>query len=438
MNAEVQQIGPCKKLLKIEIPAAAIKERLDKELRELQSTAQLPGFRRGRAPVSLIQKRYGEQVSGEVKASLMTESFETALKDNGLTPVGEPEFPEKLPEIEEGKPLAFEVKVEVAPVVDLPGYKKLKVKKPVIEVSEKEVETAIASLRRSDARQVPVESGPVEKNHVVVCGLEFRSEGKSLWSQPSVGLQVSGDSVGPFKVGDLDKLLEGARVGDTRTAATQFPDNASDEKLRGKPGELAVTVREIKRLELPEITDQWVKDRFQLDSLDQLKERLRKDIEHHKDLESLRAMRRVLADQLLEKASFDMPEGLLAREAQRARVRYRMQLLYEGLPPQEIEKEVEKITPASEEWAARSLKRYFVLREIAKKEGLLATENDVASWIQVIARNRGMTPAALKKQLETENQMDALRLQIVESKALTFLMEHAEVEEAKPEPKPDK
>jgi len=429
MKIDVVDVGPCKKKVHVEVPPEEVGEKLQQRFTEIQTTTALPGFRRGRAPLKLVQRRFAEQVMNEVKVSLIAESYQKAVEDNSLKPLEDPDIdPEKL-ELEEEKSFVFDAEVEVAPSFELPKYKGIRVVRKAGEVTEAEVDEVMEGLRTRSAQQVPVEEGTEsDEGHILVADLEFSAGDERLWGEENVPFRLSGAAIGPIRVPELVDLLKGAKMGETRQVSAGFPDDFRDENLRGKQGTLEVKMNEIKREELPEISDEWAKG-WGVDTVEQLRVRARHDVEQTKEDEVKKDIDRQLVERLLAEADFELPEGLVERRAKRRASSFRFQLLYQGVPADEVEKRTEEIEKTSRGATERDLKAEFYFEEIAEKENLQPNDGEVDQWIQAIAARRGMPAQRYRRELEQRGELDALRQQLMEFKVLQFRRENAEVVE---------
>jgi trigger factor len=427
MKIDVADIGPCKKKVHVEVPPEEVDEKLQQRFAELQTTMELPGFRRGRAPLKLVRRRFSEQVINEVKVSLIAESYQKAVEDNSLKPLEDPDIdPEKL-ELEEEKAFMFDAEVEVAPSFELPKYKGIKVVRRGADVTDEEVDEVIGDLRRRSAQQVPVEEGTeAEEGHILVADLRFSVGDEELWGEENVPFRLTGNTVGPIRVPELLETLKGAKMGDERQLPAGFPDDFRDEKVRGKQGTLTVKMNEIKREELPEINDEWAKT-WGVETVEQLRVRAQHDVEQVKEDDSKKDIDRQIVEKLLAEADFELPGGLVERRAKRRASSFRFQLLYQGVPAEEIEKRTEEIEETSRGATERDLKAEFFFEEIAEKEELQPTDAEAEQWVQAIAARRGVPAQRYRRELEQRGELDALRRQLMEFKVLQFLRDNAEV-----------
>jgi len=429
MKIEVADIGPCKKKLHVEVPPEEVSEKMQQRFEELRTTVALPGFRRGRAPLRLVRRRFAEQVTNETKVGLIAESYKQAIDENQLKPLAEPDLKPDEIKMEEDEAFVFDAEVEVAPSFELPEYKGIKVVKRAIEVTDAEAEELMEDLRRRGAQQVPVEEGvAAEEGHVLIASIRFSAGDEELLKQENVPFKLTGNSIGPIRVPELVETLKGVKPGDERQLPAGFPDDFRDENLRGKQGILRVEVNEIKREELPDVNDEWAKT-WGADTIQALKENARADIARMKEQDSQKDIDRQIMERLLSGAEFELPQGVVEERAKRRAASVRFQLLYQGVPADEVQKRTEEIEKGSREAIERDLRAEFFFEEIAGKEDLQPTENEVEAWVRGIAERRGVAPNRYRRELEQKGELELLKQRILESKVLQFLRDNAEIVE---------
>lgn len=426
MEVQVLDVGPCKKCLKIQVPAETVAEKINKSIEELVDTLALPGFRKGHVPRRLIEKRYGEQVQTEVKQEMLTESFEEAVKERSLDPIGEPKFDNV--EFDPKNPLKFDVTFEVKPTFEIADYKGLRLVRKSSQVTDKDVDDTIESLRERRAVLSVVEGATVEANDVIICNAEATVGAEAAWKDENVEVPVAANAVGPVSVPELSRSLQGAKTGETREIPVKLGPTFPKEEHRGKDAVLKVALSEIKRPVKAEVNDDLAKQ-FGFDTLADLKTNLRRRIEVDKTAAVQRALEEQVKDRLLQKVDFELPADMLAREADRVLHRVQLRLQYRGVPWEEIEKNVEDLKKSSQEHAQREFKTYFILQEIADKEKIYATESEIEARVALMAQNYGVPAVKMHRRLESDGSLDELRVQMREDKTVAFLLEKAEIED---------
>lgn len=427
MEVQVQDVGPCKKCLKVQVPAEKVAEKINESIQELVDTLALPGFRKGHVPRKLIEKRYGEQVQAEVKQEMLTETFEAVVKEKSLDPISEPKFDNV--EFDPKNPLKFDATFEVKPTFDIADYKGLRLVRKSSQVTEKDMDDTIESLRARRAVLSVVEGATVEANDALICHAEVAVGTEVVWKDENIEVIVWANAVGPVPVPELAKSLAGAKTGETREIRVKLGPTFPKEEHRGKDAVLRATLNEIKRPVMPEANDDFAKQ-FSFDTLNDLRANLRRRLEADRSADAQRDLEEQVKDRLLQKVDFELPEDMVAREADRVLHRAQLRLQYRGVPWEEIEKNVEDLRKSSQEHAKRDFKTYFILEQIADKEKIYATESEIEARVALMAQNYGVPAVKMHRRLESDGSLDELRIQMREDKTVAFLLEKAEVEDA--------
>ena len=432
MKIEIEEVGPCKKLLKFEIPKETIEEEWQKQLKEVSRMANLPGFRKGKAPRKLLEKNYGDKIVEEVKRAIVSSSYQETIEKNKLSPVGDPDIGDI--NLELGKPLKFEVTLEVLPTFELGEYKGMQLKRKPVSVTDEDIDKALETISRQKAQLTVVKKGKVKDEDFIICDCEVGVNGEVVWTDKELEVMVSGSQVADINVPDLKNSLVGAKSEDKVSVDVELGDSFSVEQHRNKSAKLEISIKEIKRPKSPEINDELAKQ-VGYDTLDELKEFMSQRLEMEKKRMAEGEMQEQISSKLIEMADFDMPEDMKTHHTNERLHKYQHDLINKGTPQEEIEKNLEDLKSASEESVVRDFKMSLVLEQIAEKERIFVTEDDVSRRISEMAGMYGLDAAGMKKQLEKMNSMSNLRHQLRESKTLNLLMKEANIEEVKEEVK---
>jgi trigger factor len=434
-NVTVEEIGPCKKRLKVEVPRENVEEEMKKRFEELKGTLALPGFRKGKAPKDLIERQFSKRVKEDVKHSLIGDFYQKAIEQNKLEPIGEPEVTDV--DFDPSKPLNFQVTLEVKPSFELDGYKGLQLQRKSCEVTPEELQSALTRVSLNRMQLVSVEGGEVLAQDQVLCDYKVDVEGKTVQAEEEVAVWVAGQRIGTVPIPDLAKSLVGAKVGETKEVKVNLGNSFQVAEHRNKEAILIISIKEIKRPKVPEINDDLAK---QLDfpDLEKMKEALLRRLEVEKKQWVEQDLKNQILAKLLEKAQFDLPRDWIQRQAIERVYRYQLDLLRSGVPLEEIEKGTERLKGASEEDVIRDLKLSLILGHIADKEKVYATENDVELRINEMARDYGTTTQGIRRHLEKQGSLPALRHQLRENKTINLLLKEANISEEKPKEKPEK
>ena len=432
MNIEIEEVGPCKKLLKIEIPKVRIEDEWQKQLNEVSRMAKLPGFRKGKAPRKLLEKTFSDRIIEDVKRAVVSESYQQALEGNKLSPIGDPNVGDI--DLELGKPLKFEITLEVLPTFELGEYKGMQLKKKPVSITDEDIDKALNAISRQRTQLTVVNKGKVKDEDYIICDCEVGINGETIWNDEELEVMVSGSSVASINVPDLKDNLVGAKSGDKLTMDVELGDNFSVEQYRNKSARMEISIKEIKRPASPGINDELAKQ-VGYDTLDELREFVSKRLEVEKKNQVEGEMHEQIYSKLIEMADFDLPGDMIAHQSSERLHRYQMELINKGTPMEEMEKNIDDLKNASEESVVKDFKMSLVIDRIAEKEKIFVTENDINQRISGMAGMYGIESAAMKKQLEKMNGMSNLRHQLKEHKTLNLLMKEATIEEVKEESK---
>lgn len=428
-KATIEEIGPCKIRIKIEIAAEKIKERIDDKYRELNETVSLPGFRKGHAPRSLLERKFGKEVVENVKYDVVSGSFDEVKEEKKLEPVGEPQLEVEKIAVEEGKPVAFEVVMEVRPNFELKDYTGVQVKKEKIEVADSEIDDAIRGFQEARAELVPAEDGTAKADDQVICDLEILTEGRSVKKEENAAFFLT-DKLAFFgaNLPDFAKAFHGRKPGDTVEHAVSIPEGYPDANLRGKPGHLKAVIKSVKRKRLPEVDAAFLKE-FDCDTVEEYRDYLRKRIAQEKEHEAEEKLADRVVEEIVKRHDFAMPEGLVAGATEEALQRARMELMMRGAKEEEIAKAIDAMRNESREEMATTLRAHFILEQIAQKERIFVTEDQIEERIQQLAARQGVWPHELKAHLEKENLLTPLRRQMKQEEVRKFLLSKASIQE---------
>jgi len=432
MNIEIEEVGPCKKLLKFEIPKETIDDEWQKQLKEVARMAKVPGFRKGKAPRKLLEKNYGDKIMDDVKRAVVSGSYQQAIEENKLSPIGDPDIGNF--DLELGKPLKFEITLEVLPTFELGDYKGMKLQRKPVSVTDEDIDKALETISKQKAQLAIVKTGKVKVEDFIICDCEVGINDEVVWSDQELEVMVSGSHVADINVPELKDRLVGAKSGDKVSVDVELGDSFSVEQHRNKSAKMEISIKEIKRPKSPKIDDELAKQ-VGYDTLGELKEFMSKRLEMEKKRMAEGEMQEQISSKLIEMADFEMPEDMIKHHTNERLHKYQLDLVNKGTPQEEIEKHTEDMKSASEEAVVRDFKMSLVLEHIAEKERIFVTEDDVNRRISEMAGMYGLDAAGMKKQLEKMNSMSNLRHQLRESKTLNLLMKEANIEEVKEEVK---
>jgi trigger factor len=432
-NYTVTDSGPSRKRLEIEVAAETVDQRLRDSVDTLLEEAELPGFRRGRVPKSLLQKRFGDNIRTEARNQIVAEAYQQAIEKSGLKVIGDP-FGTQLKDIEiqAGKPLKFGLDVEVQPEFDLPKLEGLELKRPMIEIGQERVDEELTKICLNEGTLESHDESHAgdyltgNAKMVDADGAEhYNIEGAVVQCPPDGG---KGMILGVF-VDDLGKQLGLPKVGDSKTITTTGPEQHEVEALRGKKLTITFEVTAIDKI-VPMERSELV-SRFGLESEQELKDRLRERLEQRIKIQQATALRQQVARHLLDNVDFELPERMTAQQAARAMERRRMELMYRGMDEMDIEKHVAQLRAASVAEARQNMKLFFILNRVAEEMDVQVSENEARQHVAQMAFERGARPEQFFQELVQSNRIQSVFLQIREHKTLDAIIEKASVNDVK-------
>ena len=426
MKIGIEEIAPCKKLIKVEIPWEKIEKEWQSQLKKLSGMVNLPGFRKGKAPKKLIEKKYSDRISEEVKQAVVSETYQEAIKKNELSPVGEPEISDI--NLELGKPLIFDITLEVLPTFELGEYRGIHITREPFKVTDDDIEKTLNNVNKQKTQLIVVEDGTVEANDHIICDCKVRVKNKIIWKSEDLDVDVSGSQVSDITVSDLQAKLLGAKTGEKCSITVELGEKFPDEEYRKSTAKLEISLKEIKRPVTPETNDEMAKG-LGYKSLVELKEYLSKKLESEKKHHADSGMRDQIYKHLLEMANFELPKDLVEKQTNKRLNNYQIDLLNRGTSLEKIQENLKDLKNVSEESVIREFKLSLVLEQIAEKERIYVTEKDLNHKIKTLAHIYGIDQSKMRNQLEKMNNIADLRHQLRESKTIDFLLKEAVIED---------
>ncbi len=449
VDVQVEDLGSLRKKLTITVPRDSLDEQLNKQYDELRREAQVPGFRRGRAPRRLLEKRFGGEVSDTLVQQLVSAGYNAALDKAKLKAIGDPlvwarekgaksdslmpaEKAIALIELPDDAPLVFSCEVEVRPEFELPDLNAMTLKKPVIAISDEDVEQFVERLRAMRGSYEPVLEEPVRMDDVVHADVKMISGETVLKQQDNVRIPVRPQTLDGVVIENLGEVLSGARVGDVRTTSGTISDDYYKVEFRGQPVNFEFTIHRIERLRLPELNDEFVQG-LGFDSVAELREWSRKDLESRLHEQIQRALAGQVCQYLLDHTSFDLPQRLSERQVERVVLRRMIDLYQQGIPPVEVEKLVDEVRTSAKADVARDLKLSLIMDKLDEKLQVEVGENEINGRIAAIARMRNQRFDRVRDELVKGPGLMNLFVQIRDEKIISMLIAQANiVEEDKP------
>jgi trigger factor len=415
----------CRRELELEIPAEDVSKAAERVAKEIARVAKVPGFRPGKAPVSLIKRRYADDIKGEVLHSLVPEKVEKAVAEQKLSPVSQPQV-DRL-DFTEGQPLKFRAVFEVLPDFELGRYKGLDIEMPATQVTDEDVTKALEETRERAAAFAPVEGRPVENGDFVQLKLIGTPEGGGDPLQADSVLCHVGaeETMQPF-----NENLLGANVGDHKTFDVDYPADYPDAKLAGKKFHYAADIVGIKIKKLPELNDDFAKDVSDAATLDELKKKIRESLVHEHEHHRRDLQREKIIHALVTSHDFPVPESLVEHQKDVRLERVVRSLAQQGVDPRAVNLDWVSLRQRQEERAKEDVKAELIIDRIASSESIDATEEDVQHEIEHLAGHSGESAEAIRARLTKQGALDRMKAKLRSDKTLDWLAQNANVRPA--------
>jgi trigger factor len=434
VNVTVENLAPCKKLLRVEVDAKAVDAAFDSTAKEFQKQAALPGFRPGKAPRAMVLKKYETDIKAEVKRKLIGDAYRQAVGEKKISVVGHPDIEEI--QFGPGQALQFAATIETAPEFQLPDYKGLPAKREVKSVTDADVERALNLLAQQHvkfetvAREVRLGDIAVV-NYTGTCEgkpiTELAPTAKGLAEQKKFWVEVGVETFLP----GFAAQLAGARAGEKRAVNTDFPADFATKELAGKKGVFDVELVEVKEKALPPVDDAFAK-KYGAENLEKLRAGVRQDLENELKYSQTRALRGQIVRGLLDRVNFDLPETAVAHETRNVVYDIVRENSQRGVGRDVIEKQKDEIYSAATRSAKERVKLSFLVQRIAEQENIKVSQEDVLRRAQALAAMYQIPPEKFLKDLQKRNGVMELYDQVAHEKVLAFLEQNAKIEDVSP------
>ena len=427
-EVEVKEIGACERHVVVTVPRDDINRYLDDAYSELMPKAQVAGFRQGRAPRKLVETRFKDEVTNQVKGSLLMDAMGQVTDEQDFSAISEPDFDYEAIQMPDDGPLTFEFSVEVRPDFDMPEWKGLTLEQQSHEYTQEEVEVKTKDLLQRYG-EVEDHDGPVTEDDVVIVNVTFKDGDEEVSSLSETSVPVRETlSFADGELAEFDKLVLGQSKGDTASGKATLSETLDTDNA-GKSYDAEVEISGIKRVNLPELTEEFLENIGGFKSEEDLHEVVKGELERQLQYHQQQGLRQQITGALTESASWELPPALLRRQSQRELQRAILEMQSSGFPEEEIRRQINRIQQNLLGSTERALREHFILERIAEENELEATSEDVEREILIIAMQQETSPRRVRARLEKQGDMDALRNQIVERKSIELITSEADIKE---------
>jgi len=397
------------RLLEVSVPVETVRDAEDKAARKYATQARLPGFRPGKAPAAIVRKKFGEAIRQAALETLVQDAFKEVMEREKLQPASQPHVHDL--HFHEGKPLTFELHVEVRPEVKLERTSGFRVKRPEQQIGDAQLQEQLDALRDQRATWAPVDEKPMPGDQVTV-NLATAEDGGAMSEGKEYRLVIGEGQAIPA----IEELILEAKPGQTIERPVKWPEDFPDEAQRGKTKPVRINLLDVKRKSLPALDDAFAREVGDFESLDALMTTVRKDLEEHAGREADAGVRQQLIEQIASANSFDVPPSWVNQLIDGYMEAYKV-------PEEERDKFRAEFRPIAE----RQVRRDLIIDTIAEKEGLKATEADIDDRVAEVASKRGADPGQVYASLQKAGRLREIEQSITEDKVFAWLLERNEV-----------
>ncbi len=430
----IEDVGPCKKKVTVEILPEKIAQVVDNQYDQIRKDADVPGFRKGRAPRRLLEKRFGKDIATQVKLTLLAESSDAAIKDNELDILGEPDVDHEKIEIPEEGSLKYDFEVEVRPEFELPNTEGIPIERQKLVVDDEQVEAELEQLCRLSGTWTPrKEDETVEPEDQIIADASLKvedvNEAEKL-NNIEVYVRPNG-FVGSVPVENLDEVLKGAKAGDKKQTTIDIPKTFFREEYRGKKIDVEIEVKDIKYLKPVELNES-VLAQYGVKDEDELKERIKTSLEARQERQVRVGMVEQVYKYMNDNTDFELPTDVTANYASNLLRRQYANLISRGLPKEKVQEQMETLQAGSEEEAKQQLKSYFIMDKLAEKLEIEVSNDELNGQIATLAIQQNQRPERLRNDMERNGSLEQFRQQVRDEKAVEKLLESAKITEVEP------
>lgn len=421
MKADLVDVNETRRDLTIEVPSNLVDEAIGHAAVKIGKQARIPGFRPGKVPVTVIRQRFKPQIMQDVAEHLVSKAVGDALIEKGVEPIGTPDITDL--KLEEGQPLTFKASFDVVPSFDPGDLSTIEIAESSREVADDVVNQSLERLRDRQARYEAVEGGVVEAGHTVVMGLERQGtdkEGKpgEVDKHEQVNIELGAPSNPP----GFDAEIIGMAAGQQKTFTIKYPEDYAIPELAGGTVNYSVNLKEIKKRVVPVLDDELAKDLGEFESLEQLRARVREDLEHEAMHAAERQQRQDLMKQLAARVPFAVPASLVEREIDRRLQDFAHRLMEQRVDPRQANIDWNAFREGQRGPATEAVGAAIALDEISKRENVTVSDEDIDRELERYAQQTGHTVPSIRARLEKDGELGRLAAGLRRDKTITQVM----------------
>jgi len=418
MKVQVEELSPIEKKLSIEVENARVVEELNRAYSKLGQQVRLPGFRQGKVPRRILEQRFRDQVEDEVIQRVVQAAYVEAIREHNVEVVANPQVTNS--GLKADSPFTFEARVEVKPKVEAKEYQELPLAKSDTAVTDEQLNEQLERMRQSMARVEPItDRDTVAVGDQVTVDFEATIDGQPFPGSKAegIGVQVQPGELVEGKIA----ALEGVKAGESKDLDYTFPQDYQEESVRGKAARFHLTVKSLQKEITPELNDDFAKNTGIAQSLDELRTKMREDMQKARKSQVEAEEREALMKALIERNPFEVPRAMVERAMDSMLRGALQQLQRQGMDPSRLNLDFSRLREEMREKALQEVKGTLLFEAIAQKEGIQASDADVDARIEQLATEAGQPVAAVKKYFKGPDERLGLSLRLREEKTIEFL-----------------
>ncbi|HXU15137.1 MAG TPA: trigger factor [Terriglobales bacterium] len=406
--------------IEVKVPAEEVTRETDALIQKYQKLARIPGFRRGHVPASVIRQRFRQDIQNDVVDALVPKYFRKETERLGLTPISQPRVTDL--HVHDGEGLHFKASFDVMPAIKVDGYKELRAEHPETVVTDQEVDDQLKALQESKATYSPVEGRSVEDGDFAQVSLDGTPKMEDEGTKPVHMDDILVEIAGKNTMQEFTENLRGTNPGDERTFDVNYPDDFSDERLRGKAFAYKVKVNAIKQKSLPELNDDFAKEVGEFKTIDEIRQRVRDGMEHDRQHEAEREAKDKLLAELIRRNDFDVPEALVEHQVDLRLERGLRALAAQGMSQEHMKKmDFGRLRAGQRDQAIQEVKASLLLEKIADSENIQVGDEEIDREVEALAKQTNQAADDIRARLTKDGALDRIRNRIRNEKALEFL-----------------
>jgi trigger factor len=428
-NIQVEDLSSVKKKVTIEVPQERVLEVMSAQYQDLKKNLLLKGFRKGKVPLQILRSLFKDKVQADAARQMIEEALKSGLDERNIKALTVLNIDQDSPE--EGKAFKFAAEIEVPPQIDVQGYQGLQLTKYIRTVDEKKVDEQLEQLRERHARLSPIPDsrGITHGDHVLV-DVQADIDGETVQALTVTDYHL--DMGRNFYLPDFDAHMEGLKPEETKEITLDLPADFPRKMIAGKTAHFRVTVKEAKAKVIPALDDDFAKDLGQYETLENLKEEIRKELHTMLENQAKKELESQMVDALLKENTFEVPESMIEEEISAFYQQTFQHLVAQGHDPARLPAPSQAYRDQVRPGALRIIQRALLFKAVAEKESLEASEEELNADLQKKADQIGVSIDFLRDRLEGDERMEEVRASVIQDKVFTLMLDQAQVTEAEP------